>query len=208
LDNIHSSIEKYYTEKINRFGVTPKGVDWNGEESQLIRFQQMTKIIDNDSPFSINDLGCGYGKLVTFLKEKYTNLRLYRGYDLSAEMISAAKAQYDCLENISFYVIEHAVQIENADYTVASGIFNVKMEYPESEWLSYILKTIDSMSKKSTKGFAFNLLTKYSDAEYMKNSLYYSDPCFMFDYCKRNFTRNVALLHDYDLYEYTILVRK
>jgi hypothetical protein len=26
--------------------------------------------------------------------------------------------------------------------------------------------------------------------------------------CKRRFSRNVALLHDYDLYEFTVLVRK
>jgi hypothetical protein len=30
----------------------------------------------------------------------------------------------------------------------------------------------------------------------------------IFDICKRKFSRNVALLHDYGLYEFTILVRK
>jgi hypothetical protein len=29
-----------------------------------------------------------------------------------------------------------------------------------------------------------------------------------FDHCKRNFSRQVALLHDYGLWEFTILVRK
>jgi len=42
----------------------------------------------------------------------------------------------------------------------------------------------------------------------MREDLYYADPCFIFDYCKRNFSRNVALLHDYELYEFTIIVRK
>ena len=31
---------------------------------------------------------------------------------------------------------------------------------------------------------------------------------FFFDFCKRNFSRNVALLHDYGLYDFTIIVRK
>jgi hypothetical protein len=30
----------------------------------------------------------------------------------------------------------------------------------------------------------------------------------LFDLCKRRYSRNVALLHDYEIYEFTILVRK
>ncbi|HAW53355.1 MAG TPA: SAM-dependent methyltransferase, partial [Flavobacteriales bacterium] len=47
-----------------------------------------------------------------------------------------------------------------------------------------------------------------SDPDRKRPDLYYGDPCFFFDYCKRNFSRNVALLHDYNLYDFTILVRK
>jgi hypothetical protein len=42
----------------------------------------------------------------------------------------------------------------------------------------------------------------------MREDLFYADPCELFDYCKTRFARNVALLHDYGLYEFTILVRK
>ena len=42
----------------------------------------------------------------------------------------------------------------------------------------------------------------------MKDYLYYGDPLFYFDYSKRHFSRNVALLHDYDLYEFTLLIKK
>ena len=58
-----------------------------------------------------------------------------------------------------------------------------------------------------TKGFAFNMLTSYSDADKMRDDLYYGDPCELFDHCKRSYSRNVALLHDYGLYEFTMLVR-
>jgi hypothetical protein len=95
-----------------------------------------------------------------------------------------------------------------SDYTVASGIFNVMMGHTESQWLAYILSTLDEMNNKSKSGFSFNLLTKYSDQEHMKKNLYYADPCFLFDYCKRNYSKNIALLHDYDLYEFTIHVVK
>ena len=60
----------------------------------------------------------------------------------------------------------------------------------------------------SRKGFASNFLTKYSDANKMQADLYYADPLYLFDYCKRIFSKNVALLHDYRIYDFTILVRK
>jgi len=64
------------------------------------------------------------------------------------------------------------------------------------------------MNEYCEKGFSFNCLTSYSDDDKMKDYLYYANPMELFDLCKRKYSRNVALLHDYDLYEFTILVRK
>ena len=64
------------------------------------------------------------------------------------------------------------------------------------------------MNKKSEHGFSFNMLTSYSDKEYMRDDLYYGDSCHFFDFCKKNFSKNVSLLHDYNLYDFTIIVRK
>ena len=67
---------------------------------------------------------------------------------------------------------------------------------------------LDSFDRLSTKGFAFNLLTRYSDSELMRPDLYYADPLFLFDYCKNKYSRLVSIIHDYPLYEFTVLVRK
>ena len=42
----------------------------------------------------------------------------------------------------------------------------------------------------------------------IRDSLYYADPMYLFDYCKRHFAKDVALLHDYSLYDFTLIVRK
>ena len=204
-DLILSNINHYYTKRILTHGATPKGVDWNGEESQFVRFEQLSKIINKDI-FSINDIGCGYGKYFEFLQNRFSNFNYY-GFDLSQEMINNAKSLYSNMGG-GFMQVDNLENIEKADYSVASGIFSVKMEHNESEWLSYILDTLEKMNDKSNNGFSFNMLTKYSDKEYMKDNLYYADPLFIFDYCKRNFSKQVALLHDYGLYEFTILVKK
>jgi SAM-dependent methyltransferase len=202
---ILENINHYYTDKIKIYGATPKGVDWNGEESQFIRFEQLSKIINKDI-FSINDIGCGYGKYFEYLQNRFLNFNYY-GFDLSQEMIKNAKSLYSN-KGGGFMQVDNLKNIEKADYSVASGIFSVKMEHNESEWLSYILATLEEMNEKSIKGFSFNMLTKYSEKEYMRDNLYYADPLFIFDYCKRNFSKQVALLHDYGLYEFTILVKK
>jgi hypothetical protein len=99
-------------------------------------------------------------------------------------------------------------ELNPVDYAVESGIFNIRLEYSYDEWTGYVIQTLQRMNSLSRKGFAFNMLTSYSDPPYMKPHLYYADPCYYFDYCKRHFSRNVALLHDYNLYDFTILVKK
>lgn len=185
------------------YGTTPKGVDWNSEKSQFIRFEQLSKIINQDK-FSINDVGCGYGKYYEYLSHGYDSFG-YKGYDLSNDMVINAQKLYP---DGDFRKISEIKELKKTDYSVASGIFSVKMQHSEAEWLSYILETLEQINQKSMKGFSFNMLTTYSDKEYMRDDLYYADPLFIFDYCKRNFSGQVALLHDYGLYEFTILVRK
>jgi hypothetical protein len=94
-----------------------------------------------------------------------------------------------------------------ADYTVASGIFNVKLHYDDGVWLEYVLETLRLLVAASRRGVAFNMLSTYSDLEKRRADLFYGDPRQMFDYCKREFSPRVALLHDYPLYEFTIIVR-
>ena len=58
---ILTEVADYYSAKLAEHGETPRGVDWNGEESQVLRFAQLAKIIQPSSTFSLNDVGCGYG---------------------------------------------------------------------------------------------------------------------------------------------------
>ncbi|HCF28138.1 MAG TPA: SAM-dependent methyltransferase, partial [Cyanobacteria bacterium UBA11049] len=95
-----------------------------------------------------------------------------------------------------------------ADYTIACGLLSLKLDNSVEQWEKYVLQLLDKLWSLSKNGLAFNSLTKYSDSQLMRPDLYYPDPCFLFDYCKTRFSRNVALLHDYGLYEFTILVRK
>ncbi|MBI4921075.1 MAG: methyltransferase domain-containing protein [Devosia nanyangense] len=198
-------IAAYYAQKLAEHGQAARGVDWNGEESQVLRFEQLARIIDLPPSFSVNDLGCGYGALFDFLAARYEGFS-YRGIDVSAEMVAAARGRLGTHRKAAFELGE--VPSTVADFGIASGIFNVRLDSPDGDWVQHVETTLEAMDRTSTRGFAFNCLTSYSDADRMRAHLYYCDPLRLFDFCKRRFSRNVALLHDYGLYEFTILVRK
>lgn len=204
-DLILSEVATYYSEKLATHGQTPRGVDWNGEEGQTLRFEQLCKVITPSANFSLNDLGCGYGALYDFLIKKHEEFS-YLGVDVSESMIQAANQRYQGKTKARFVHSSEPDVI--ADYGIASGIFNVRLGQSDTEWRAYLEATLDVLDRTSRVGFAFNCLTSYSDSEKMRDNLYYADPCYLFDFCKRRYSRNVALLHDYELYEFTILVRK
>ncbi len=204
-DTILLQTRQYYDKKIGVFGPTPKGVDWNSAASQELRFEQLLKVCDTSNPFTLNDYGCGYGALVAHMTEQDYRFE-YNGFDLSVQMIDAAQKEYGDFGHCRFSSVEGSLGI--VDYTVASGIFNVKLHTSDEKWKGYVLHTLGKMAELSKKGFAFNVLTKYSNPEFMRDDLFYADPLFLFDYCKRNFSRFVAVFHDYPLYEFTVLVKK
>ena len=208
MNNVINELNQYYEKNLNTFGPGPKGVGWKNEDAQSGRFAQLLKIIQFNKEFTINDLGCGVGDLLAYLELNTYPFQSYHGYDCLNVMIGHANARFDAASNARFQKITEASEMMPADYTVASGIFNLKYNTSNKKWLFYIEKTIESMHTCSSKGFAFNILTAYSDKDLQLSHLFYADPLYFFDFCKRKYSKNVALLHDYDEYDFTILVRK
>lgn len=205
--DIATLISNYYSEKLAMHGPTPKGVDWNNYEGQSERFYQLCKLIQNKAnPFTMLDIGCGYGELLNWLDLNSYAFQRYTGVDLSPTMIESARTVHGINPRYSFYV--SAGPYPCHDYCVASGIFNVKMEIDVETWEANIFRTLHGMNESSSSGFAFNLLTAYSDPERQRNDLYYGDPSRFFEYSIKHFSRNVALIHDYDMFEFTVIVRK
>jgi SAM-dependent methyltransferase len=202
---IHETVTRYYSEKLRVHGATPRGVDWNSAESQVLRFATLLHLVDTDDEVSLNDYGCGYGALVDYLVTMDRPFS-YCGFDISVAMIEAARARH--ADNARCVFTCEAQQLPAADYTVASGIFNVKLRHSDDEWRDYVWQTIDHLNALSQRGFAFNMLSTYSAPDKRRDDLHYADPLEMFDRCKRHLSPRVSLLHDYRLYEFTMIVRK
>lgn len=200
---ILDDVDRYYSDKIREHGATPRGVDWNSAETQALRFDVLSRLLP-PRDFSIVDLGCGYGGYLDHLAATRAHFD-YVGVDISQEMIDAAEAAHGARERTTFVCASEPPA--PADFVIASGIFNVRQAVDDPAWLDYIHGCIALMDRMSTRGFAFNCLTSYSDEDRKRDYLYYADPSAMFRHCM-GYSRHVDLYHGYGLYEFTVTVRK
>jgi SAM-dependent methyltransferase len=199
-----SRVREYYAQRLSQHGPTPAGVDWNGSASQQLRHFQFTRLFDSEPESSILDLGCGYGDFLPFVRSR-GHRGPFIGYDIAESMIEAARELHGEGPDRSWNV--GAVPQRPADYAVASGIFNVKGDTPTARWSEYVQDTIEILGRSSVRGFGFNVLSMSSDPERRRGDLYYADPVQTLAFCLSRFGRRVALLQDYGLYEFTVLVR-
>ncbi|WBL76496.1 class I SAM-dependent methyltransferase [Bradyrhizobium xenonodulans] len=203
LDIVLKQVTSYYASKLVAFGATSGGVDWNGTVSHELRHRQFLRLLDGNRGASILDLGCGYGDFCRFLRaEGYHGL--FTGYDVVPGMIAEASrlhGEAGCRWRVGDN------PSEPADFAVASGIFNVRGGVAPSMWTEYVHRTIDVLAGASTLGFAFNILSLSSDPNRRAAHLHYADAAEMLSHCLRRYGRSVALLQDYGLFEFTVIVR-
>ena len=206
MDDTLNKISSLYSENLSKHGEQSQAVGWPTSDSQELRFQKLTnQLVADEADFSVNDYGCGYGAHLDYLIQKQYSVSTYNGYDLSEEMLIKSKDRLKGFGGDLNLINSSRISIP-ADFTFVSGTFNVRFDSPDEEWKKFIKDALAMISEFSNLGFSFNLLSKYVDWE--EPHLFYGDPCYWFDYCKKNFSRQVSLLHDYPLYEWTILVRK
>jgi len=203
--NDFEKVKEYFTERLKMYGATHRAVDYNSIEAQESRFFQLTKVIEASQKYSLLDFGSGFGSMYDYLVRLGHNLH-YVGYDIVEPMVLKGNELHP--DNPDCWFTSKIEEVPLLDYAVLSGTFNMKLDAHHDTWTEFVIECLHQMNDHAAKGIAFNMLTKYSDADKMREDLYYGDPCFFFDYCKRNFSQNVALLHDYRLYDFTIIVRK
>lgn len=202
--SILDKVSAYYSSKLAAFGPTPQGVDWNGAVSHELRHRQFLRLIAGEREATILDLGCGFGDFLRFLRTEGHQGK-FIGYDVAPGMIAEAMRLHTKTANCQWHV--GAEPKETADFAIASGILNVKGDVPTETWAAYIRGIIDVLARSGRRGFAFNVLSLSSDPERRHDNLYYADPSEMLSYCLRRYGRSVALLQDYGLYEFTVIVR-
>ena len=198
-------LRTYYTGKLTEYGATPLGVDWSCQATQWLRFVQLLRICSFDTPVSLNDLGCGYGELATFLHQRYPQATVdYLGIDLSPAMVRRARRRHRGDPATRFGVGRTCQR--PADYSVASGIMNVIWVFRFALGRLRARILLD-MHCHSRQGFAVNFCVSRR-AELQADELYCSDPEPWVRYCEAELGCSVEVVSNYGLPEYTLLIRR
>ena len=205
ISDVHLATERYYTRKALRYGATPVGVDWPCAASQESRIAQLLRGFDFEAPRSLNDLGCGYGAALDAIAKLHPRADIdYLGLDLSAEMVRLAQQEWAGHARATFMVASISPRV--ADYSIASGIFNVKLGWSRERWEELVRRTLTGLGATSRRGFAVNFLMPGGAPEIPE--LYRTPAEPWVRYCEQECATRVEVVLDYGLPEFTLIARK
>ena len=206
-ERVLDGVQALYERGLAEHGTSAQAVGWRDEASQALRFEKLGHLLDAGAVgdgYSALDWGCGYGAMFDWLAARESpTLGRYVGCDISPEMVRAARQRTgdpraDWL---------HGSRVdETFDVAFVSGTFNVRLDAGDDEWHAFVERTLVDLAARVRVGLAFNLMTSYVD--YREPQLYYAEPERFFAFCKRRIGPRVALLHDYGLWEWTIVALK
>ncbi|MGB5905218.1 MAG: class I SAM-dependent methyltransferase [Xanthobacteraceae bacterium] len=204
MNAIIPDVDDYYSGIARRYGSTPRGVDWTSAATQYLRFVQLLKLCDFEAPLSLNDFGCGYGALLDFLALRHPDAKVaYRGIDISKIMIDAVRKRWSTRPQTTF---EHDSRCTTmADYSIASGVCNVRLGHPLPAWEAYVASILANLRMTSRRGFAVNFMLPRGE-QLMENELYRTDPDRWSAYCIE-LGCVVEAIKDYGMCEFTLLAR-
>ncbi len=196
-----------YERRLKRHGASPKGVYWRDAEWQQRRYHLLYDIFDEVTEaggVTIHDFGCGYGALFDFLKDRPVMRRSrYIGTDMCRGMVETAAARIDD-PRASF--VRQLWAGEVADYTFASGTYNMHINARAETWQAYIETSLAQLWTRTRRGLAFNLLS--ADTAEKFDGLYYAEPERIFDFCATRLATNVTIATDPPLPDFTVFVRR
>lgn len=182
-------------------------MDWSSEATQELRFEQLLRICDFRRPMTLDDWGCGYGALTGYLARRYPRAAVdYVGIDLSREMVAQARRLWRGKGTTKFRTGRRSPRV--ADYAVASGIFNVKLDAAVPEWEALVAETLREMHARCAVGFAVNFLAPWPAHLPQPPQLYRCPADRWHDFCVEELDADVQIRCGYGLNEYTLLVKR
>jgi SAM-dependent methyltransferase len=192
-----------FDRRLAEWGATARGVYWRSEEGQQLRFEVLARVLEGDEgPFSVNDLGCGYGAFFDYLAPRLgPRLGRFTGIDISPAMIEKAQSR---VRDPRAAFVRGMTAGEDADYCFASGTFNMCLEAEPGEWVPYVEASLAHYFARAKKALAFNML---KGSGKVREGLYYADPARFITFCQGLGAR-VQLVTGYSLDEWTIFARR
>ena len=191
-----------------------RALHWVGASTQFARFEVLYRVGPWEG-HSVADVGSGLGDFCTFLRQRGHTLTAltegeadageavrYTGYDVTPNMVQAARLNFPQVTFVERDVVAHGVAPLH-DYTLASGTFNVRVPNHDV----FFRNAITQLWAGCTKAVAFNHLGPPTPVGYESPLYYEADPMELARFC-RSFSPHVVLHTGYLSGDATLFVYK
>ncbi|MBI5635260.1 MAG: class I SAM-dependent methyltransferase [Nitrospirae bacterium] len=198
LQSTHDQTVAFFSDLSAKHGISPAGVGWS-TRSQIRRFEEVLKLGPLQGS-TLLDVGCGYGDLFRFLKDKGIQVD-YTGYDITAAMITIAKHQHPEIAD-RFHLVDILTEdiIERYDYIVANGVLN--LIYGNN--VAVMARLIQRIYEACTIGILVTMTSALTQRP--KQGIFYYDPveilCRISPLCQNLVLDHSYLPHDFALFCY------
>ncbi len=154
---IHS-INCRYSDRLLVHGNSPLSLGWSDKSQQYLRFSRFLDVIMRHSePYSVLDIGCGFGDFARFLEASKTLPKFYTGLDINNDLLEVARtteysfpSQFYCdniLEGHSFLTSDNP----KYSFTIAAGLLNYNFHNSPAKMHKFAFAMIEKMLSLSTK---------------------------------------------------------
>jgi SAM-dependent methyltransferase len=185
-----------------KHGVTVSSLGWR-PSSQAVRFEAVLANFRDRAPESLIDVGCGFGDLLTFLREAgWTGA--YLGLDLMPEFFEIARERHRLDPNASFMagdVLTQELPARGFDWCVSIGLCNQQREVGAMAFIEALIARCVSLARRTV---LIDFLSTTSDRR--RDDLFFSDPADVIFLALRH-SRRVVLDHSYMPFEFMLRIR-
>jgi trans-aconitate methyltransferase len=169
---------------------TARAQGWASDETENIRFDIFTKIGDLNNS-TILDVGCGFGDLYDFLKNKGVAFS-YEGIDVNPAMLKVARERHP---DVVFQEADFGSYDSKGkfDYIFCSGALSFKTK----DYKNFYFEHIKKMYEFSKVGVAFNMLNSKNNVTPENEETFATYEILeVQEFCK-HLTEKITILEDY-----------
>lgn len=197
------SIAKTYEIIFNKYGASPKGIDWPNEKKNKLRYEFFLKIIKPDN-FSILDFGCGYAGFLNYIKNKKNKKIKYFGLDINKNCINYCKSKYPNFYFICCDILTNKINLKT-DYVLMNGVLTAKYNLSDEKMLKVaedLIRSCFSICKKELfVNFHSPYITKF------KKKLFHPSFEVVAKIAKKN-TNKFEIIHGQIPFEQILVLKK
>ena len=201
-DEIIDDLEKFYDERVLKYGNTLNAVRHKSKYTQELRHTILSRIVTKMGA-SVLDVGCGFGDLFSFLKGMGWKGD-YTGIDISEQMLLIAREKQK-FQSANFFKhdISEPIKLGKYDYVLSSGTMEIRI-FNNFEQYTWARRIIENMWKTCNIAMAFNMRSTWEGDLKSGDSFAY-DPQKILKFCQ-TLTNCIIFDHSYLPHDFTIFM--